>query len=130
MIGPFYAKREGEGFVFGFRVEPRHCYLAKTCHGGMLVTFADQAIPLAVNDVAQRLFLVTISLSADYLAPTQLGAWVEARTQMLHMTKSMIFTQCVISSDGAPKVRVSSVMKLGPPLEEGQKTFDLKAITA
>src|SRR4051794_12075913 len=130
MTGPFYAKREGDGFVFGFRVEPRHCYLAKTCHGGMLVTFADQSIPFAVNVVAKRLFLMTISLSADFLARTQLGAWVESRTQILQMTKSMVFSHCVVSSDGVPTVRVSSVMKLGPPLEPGQRTFDLKELTA
>ncbi len=130
MTGPFYAKREGEGFVFGFRVEPRHCFLPNLCHGGMLVTFADQSIPLAVNVVTQRTYIVTVSLSADFLAAAQLGEWLEARVQTFRETKSMVFSQCVVSSDGGFKLRASSVMKLGPPIEPGKRTFDLEAITS
>ena len=59
-------------------------------------------------------FLPTISLTTDFLAPVPLDAWLEARTDVLRVTRSMVFAQCLVQADGVTAVRASGVFKLGP----------------
>jgi uncharacterized protein (TIGR00369 family) len=86
------------------------------CHGGMLATFADMTLAIGANHAASLArFLPTISLACDFLAPARLGSWVEGRAQVLRVTRTLVFAQCLISADGSPAVRSSGVLKLGPP---------------
>lgn len=112
--GPLYRKREGERMVFGMRVERRHCNPAHICHGGMLMTFVDMAMVLGSNYQAQLgRFLPTISLATDFLSPAPEGAWLEARTDVLRLTRTMVFAQCLVTANGKNVVRASGVFKLG-----------------
>jgi uncharacterized protein (TIGR00369 family) len=116
--GPLYRKRDGEHFVLGLRIERRHCNPALICHGGMLTTFVDMAMVLAANYQGKLgRFLPTINLSADFLTAAPVGAWIEARTDLLRVTRNMVFAQCLVSSDGTPLVRASGVFKIGPELK-------------
>lgn len=113
--GPLYGKREGERLVLGFRVEPRHCNPRNVCHGGMLMTFCDMALALGANfqaDLAR--FLPTVSLTTDFVAPAPLGSWVEGRTDVVRVTRNLVFAQTMVSADGANVVRASGILKLGP----------------
>lgn len=116
IVGPLYSKGTGQDFVLAFRVERRHCNPAGICHGGMLATFADMTLAIGANH-AERLgrFLPTVTLGCDFLAPARLGSWVEGRAQVLRVTRTLVFAQCLISADGTPTVRSSGVLKLGPP---------------
>jgi uncharacterized protein (TIGR00369 family) len=117
IVGPLYSKGSGADVVFGFRVQQRHCNPMNVCHGGMLSTFADMTLAIGANH-AEGLgrFLPTVSLSCDFLAPAPLGSWVEGRTQVLRLTRNLVFVRCLISADGALAVRSNAVLKLGPPL--------------
>lgn len=115
--GPLYRKREGERFVLGMRVEKRHCNPGLICHGGMLMTFVDMAMVLAANYQGKLgRFLPTINLSADFISAAPVDTWLEARTDLLRVTKNMAFAQCMVTGAGAPVVRASGVFKLGPEL--------------
>jgi uncharacterized protein (TIGR00369 family) len=114
LIGPFWAKAEGESLAIGFRVEPRHCNPAGQCHGGMLAGFADIVLAGGCNHVARlSRFLVTVSLTTDFLAPTALGAWVQARPEVLTVTRSTLFGQCLLTADGGPVLRASGTFRFG-----------------
>jgi uncharacterized protein (TIGR00369 family) len=116
--GPLYRKRDGEQFVLGLRVERRHCNPAGICHGGMLLTFVDMAMVLSASYQGKLgYFLPTINLSADFLAPASAGTWMEARTELLRVTRNMVFAQCMVRADGTPVVRASGVFKIGPELK-------------
>ena len=100
--------------VLGMRVERRHCNPAHICHGGMLMTFVDMAMVLGSNYQAKLgRFLPTISLSTDFLSPAPEGAWIEARADVLRLTRTMVFAQCLVTADGKNVVRASGVFKLG-----------------
>jgi uncharacterized protein (TIGR00369 family) len=116
IVGPLYGKREGTEMGLGFRVERRHCNPIGICHGGMLSTFADMTMAIGAN-VSARIgrFLPTVNLASDFLAPAPLGSWVEGRGQILRITRSLVFTQCVVTADGTPAVRSSAILKLGQP---------------
>lgn len=47
-IRSIYAKRIGDRFAMGFRVEEMHGNTKGVCHGGMLATFAELLIPMAL----------------------------------------------------------------------------------
>ena len=113
LTGPLYGKREGRKLVMGFRVEKRHCNIGGICHGGMLMTFADMQLSLGSRFDSEEEFgfMPTVNMTADFLAPAPLGAWVEGRTDLLRATRNFLFCQCIVTSNGAPAVRASGIMK-------------------
>ena len=121
--GPLYLRQtrreDGAAVVqIGFRVEPRHVNPMNNCHGGMVATFCDMLLPLSIHrlsaEVGQR-FLVTINLQIDYLAAAPLGAWVQGEAEVLRVTRTLVFSQGLVSADGVPAVRVSGIFKIGQP---------------
>ena len=112
--GPLLHRQDGKQFLLGMRVEKRHCNPMDVCHGGMLMSFVDMAMPMGViyQENLNR-FLPTISLTTDFLAPVPLDSWLEARTDVLRITRSMVFAQCLVQADGITAVRASGVFKLG-----------------
>lgn len=113
-IGPFHAKWDGERFVLGMRVEPRHCNLVGACHGGMIATLCDMLLTVGSNiQSGQSRFLPTISITCDYLAPARSGAWIEGRVDVLRTTRNLLFASGVLEVAGeGPIVRTSGVMRL------------------
>lgn len=117
--GPLYFKKTPEGLLVGMRIEERHCNPTGVCHGGMLMTFCDMAMPMAAN-YAHRLgqFLPTISMTTDFVGPAKLGAWLQARTDVLKVTRNLVFTQGLITADGEPVVRASGVFRRGQDIRQ------------
>ena len=114
--GPLYLSTQDGRFRLGFRVEARHTNPMQICHGGMIASFCDMLLPmLAQRDAAVgRRFLPTINLQIDYLATVGLGAWVQGEGEVLRATRSIVFVQGLVTSDGKPAVRASGIFKLGP----------------
>jgi uncharacterized protein (TIGR00369 family) len=84
----------------------------EVCHGGMLVSFADVAMTAGGNYLARLgRFFSTISLTSDFMAPAPLGAWVEARPEMLRVTRAMAFVQCMITAEGEAVLRASGTFR-------------------
>jgi uncharacterized protein (TIGR00369 family) len=119
--GPLWIRHEGDLVLLGFRVERRHTNLLGTCHGGMLATFCDMLLPISVHrksaEVGLR-FLPTVTLQIDYLAPAQLGMWIEGEAQVLRVTRTLVFAQGIVTADGAPAVRTSGILRIGPPFPD------------
>lgn len=113
-VGPLYVSVAGGGFRLGFRVQSRHTNPLGICHGGMMATFADMLLPMAVLHAWEgpRHFLPTIGLQIDYLGPSRLGAWVEGRAELLRRTRNMVFAQGLVTADGEPALRVSGTFKI------------------
>jgi uncharacterized protein (TIGR00369 family) len=126
-IGPLYGHR-GEGLdgrlVMGLRVERRHCSPSGHCHGGMLMSMADMLLVLGGNlQAGLDRFMTTVSLSADFLAPVPLGAWLEGRLEVLRTTRNLVFCQGMFRVDGAPVLRVDGIVK---PIGEASSDFSAK----
>jgi len=112
LVGPFWVQPEGEGIRIGFRVELRHCNPMELCHGGMLTAFADIVLTGDCNHLARlRRFLVTVSLATDFIGPARIGAWLEARPEVLKVTRGMLFGQCLVTADGEPVLRASGTFR-------------------
>jgi uncharacterized protein (TIGR00369 family) len=127
--GPLYGKREGNRLVMGFRVEPRHCNPANAWHGGMLLALADMLIgPGCEFEIQSGRLLPTVSLSADFMAPAPLGAWVEGRAEALKTTKRLLFAQCLITADGVAALRASGIVKFGAPASSIPDHPDIRSL--
>ena len=127
--GPLYMRHERPAsgpplVLMGFRVELRHTNPMRSCHGGMLASFADMVLPMSIHrkgppELRQQ-FLPTVSLQLDYLAPAPLGAWVQGEAEVLRVTRSLVFAQGLLSADGTPCVRMSGIFKIGRPFTRPQ----------
>lgn len=117
--GPLFVRKDGEGVVLGLRVEERHCNPNNMCHGGMLMTLADMLLPIGARVAAKLppVFLPTISLSMDYLAPAPLGAWIEGRARVLRVTRNLLFADGLITVGDETVARTSGTFKIGKPME-------------
>lgn len=114
--GPLYSRRDAGGRLrLAARVETRHCNPMQICHGGWLATLMDMTLPLSAR-AAENIdhFLLTISMSLDYLAAVPLGAWVEGEARVLKRTKRMVFVEGLLSIAGEAVVRGSGVFRIGP----------------
>ena len=117
-IGPLYGKWDGTHLLMGFRVEERHCNPGQVVHGGMMATFADMFIPIAARmqskvDVG---FAPTVNLALDFLAPAELGAWVEGRAEFLRAGKTLFFAHGTATTDGILCLRASAIFKVTEPM--------------
>lgn len=110
--GPLFIRHTDN--ALGFEVRREHCNPISSCHGGWLGAFLDMQMPLVAileNDIRDR-FLLTVSLSLDFLAPATVGAWVEGRATVLRTTKSLVFIQGLVSSSNVLLMRGSGVYKI------------------
>ncbi len=112
--GAFWIKAEDRKLVAGFRVEAMHCNPAGVCHGGMMATFCDMHMALAAHFEGRfdTMLLPTITLSIDYLAPTRLGAWVEARAVLLKTTRRAVFSSETVLAEGEPVVHARGIYNI------------------
>lgn len=110
--GPLFIRNTDQ--ALGFEVRREHCNPVNSCHGGWLSAFLDMQMPLIAirdHDIRDR-FLLTVSLSLDYLAPAPIGAWVEGSATVLRCTKSLVFIQGLVSSSQVLLMRGSGVYKI------------------
>ncbi len=115
-IGPIYVKREDGRSIFGLLVEEQHCNGKDMCHGGMLATLADVVLGIGgMEQAGVSGFFITVSLTNDFLAPAPLGAWIEARVELLRATRTTMFVQGIFTVEGEPVLRSSGVFRLPRP---------------
>jgi acyl-coenzyme A thioesterase PaaI-like protein len=108
-FGPIYVNHAGR--AMGFRVAPHHLNPVGACNGGAMATFADMQITAVIAGApgTSEGHQPTISLQIDYLARAPLGAWVEAAVTLVKTTKTLIFTQALITADGEIVARSQAI---------------------
>jgi uncharacterized protein (TIGR00369 family) len=109
-FGPVFIDRAGQRVAF--RVAEQHGNPVDTCHGGALATFADAQI-VAVHEGAEagKPHTPTITLTVDYLVGIPVGALVEAQVTLVKATRTMLFTQSLMTVDGAIVARSSAIYR-------------------
>jgi len=116
-IGALYVKRGEKGtrdtFVMGFRVHPHMCNPAGGLHGGMMMTVADLVGAMGGGSLAGiRKFLPTVNMTFDFVAPAQVGDWVEGRPELVRATRSLLFTNIYLTVGETKILRASSICKI------------------
>lgn len=118
LFGPVFGRLIDGRPVLGFRVSNRHINPHKTCHGGVIATFADFQAYVAHHDAGLiNIVTPTINMTVDFLSPAVLGDWLETRTELVRRTQTMIFSQTLATVDGRPVFRSNSIFKIGKSAE-------------
>ena len=112
LIGPFLARREGEGWRYAFVAEQRHLNLGGVVHGGMLVSFADDALGMTVWQAAGRKPCTTVQLNTQFIAPVRLREMVEVRAEVLRATRTVVFVRGALEVAGRTVVHADGVWKI------------------
>jgi uncharacterized protein (TIGR00369 family) len=113
LLGPFYARGEGDNLVVGLRVAEKHTNARGFAHGGVLLTLADVALGYAAEgSVDPPARLITVSISADFAGSAELGDWVEARVDIQRVGKRMAFANAYLHVGERRIVRASAVFAL------------------
>jgi len=113
LIGPLFARADGETTVLGLRSEERHANVNGSVHGGLLATLCDMAVGWAVRAEADEISAAaTVSLTTDYLAPAAPGAWLEARSTVEKLGGRLAFADCSVTADGHEIVRARAVFSV------------------
>jgi uncharacterized protein (TIGR00369 family) len=91
MVGPLWETRDDDGPLLAFLAQPMHRNRRGVVHGGMLMTFADQALGLFSWEANGGVPQATIQLDTHFIAPVTVGEFVEARAKVTRRTRSLIF---------------------------------------
>ncbi|MCW9033641.1 MAG: PaaI family thioesterase [Rhodospirillales bacterium] len=128
LIGPLYAMPGDAQARFGFRVMEKHLNPAGICHGGMTMAVADMAVGFAALTASKvRVFPPSINNTFDFLAPAQLGDWLETRVTFVNPTRSMAFADGIMHCDEKPILRFNGICKFPRPDDSrfaGQEKFN------
>ncbi|MEH6402019.1 MAG: PaaI family thioesterase [Sneathiella sp.] len=91
--GPYFEKTIDENtMIRAFRADERHMNGLNFVHGGMLMSFADSSLARAINHQHNQR-CVTVKMNSEFLLPVRGGDWIEAHTEVVRNTKSVVFVR-------------------------------------
>ena len=115
-IGPLYIRDDDEDGepVIGLRAADAHANAAGAVQGGLLASLCDSACGRTIRAHADEGIsgAVTISLTVDYLAPSNAGDWLEARTKVEKLGARLAFADCSVTANGRQVVRARAVFSV------------------
>jgi acyl-coenzyme A thioesterase PaaI-like protein len=112
LVGPIWMHHDDAGLAYGFLAEAKHANMRGVVHGGMLMTFADQALGRIVSEAVGRKPIATIQLDTHFLAPARPGDFVEARGTIMRRTRAVVFVEGVLTVKGHPVTRSYGIWKV------------------
>ncbi|WP_293948652.1 PaaI family thioesterase [Sneathiella sp.] len=90
-IGPLYYREEGDSFTYGFLADEGHANANGIVHGGMLISFLDEALGQIIWRSVDRQRCATISLNCDFVASAKPGDWIETRATISKRGLAVVF---------------------------------------
>ena len=113
LIGPIYQKTGADGAVLAIRAEDKHCNQRGQVHGGVLGTLADIAMGYsAAFSTEPPTPMVTVNLSIDFAGKADKGDWIEVRTDIQKLGRSLAFANCYFHVDSVRIARASAVFSI------------------
>ena len=112
LTGPFYeCIADGTTLKLGLLIEEKHLNNLGVAHGGILMTLADNAVGIAVDrTLEEKVPVVTVSLSNEFLNSARLGEWVVAEARILKQGGRLIFVDCILAVEERPVLHASAIM--------------------
>jgi uncharacterized protein (TIGR00369 family) len=102
---------DGPSPRYAFMPLPKHANGAGAVHGGMLMTLADQVFGASVQKAALGAKVVTVSLTTQFVAPAQIGVWIEGEAEIVRQTRSLVFVTGQLFQNGKAVLMASGIWK-------------------
>lgn len=112
MLGPLWSRKLEESWEYGLLVESQHHNPLGIAHGGMLVTFIDQAISTIAWSAAGRQPCATVQLDTHFLAPAKAGDFIVARVEVTRKSSSLIFLRGQLHVEDREILSAQALMKI------------------
>lgn len=97
MVGPLLIRQSDSGPRFAFRAERKHTNARGVVHGGMLMSFADQALGLTIQRALNTLDLATVNLNCNLVASARPGDLIEGAAAITQITNRLVFIKGTIT---------------------------------
>lgn len=111
-IGPiFYGQRRGKRHI----VQPTAAHMVNTgglLHGGMLMSFADNAFSTEVAEASGGRIPITTGFNAEFLSAGKCGPLLETSVEMLRMTRNVAFVRGTVEQQGAALLNYNAVVMI------------------
>ena len=111
-IGPLWSRPIGERWEYGLHIAPHHENPLGIAHGGMLVTFMDQAISMIAWSATGRIPCATVQLDTHFLASAKAGDFVVAHADVTRMSTSLVFMRGVLRVGEREIMSAQGIMKI------------------
>ena len=119
LIGPIYHRRDGEAPRFCFRVDPKHDNSQGRPHGGMIMSFCDEALGLSAHWARPGSAFFTIGFECQFIDAARLGELVEITTHVTRATASLVFMRGDCTVDGRVIASCTGIWKAVRPRPAG-----------
>lgn len=111
--GPFYIGFEADGStIVALRAGENQCNSNGVVHGGCLMTLADLAVCYEAIGGDNALRSLTVSLTANFLAPAERGVILRAYPRVNRRTKRMAFVDTRIMDGETCVFTASAVIRV------------------
>ena len=114
LTGDMWSKRDGDYWRYGLIAGPQHLNRMGNVHGGMLMTFVDNAIGMAAWQAAGRRPCVTMQLDTQFLAPGLPGDFLECLAKPTRVARSVVFMHAMINAGERDVLSASGIWKVVP----------------
>src|ERR1041385_1280659 len=86
LVGPFWMKKDGDRYRYGFLAEPKHHNRRGVVQGGMIMTFADRSMGMTAWYANDKKPQATVHLDVHFVDAVQIGEFVEATCRVVRRT--------------------------------------------
>jgi acyl-coenzyme A thioesterase PaaI-like protein len=95
--GPFWTRRSEAGLEVALLAEEYHSNgNLGVVHGGALMTFADNALGLAVVHALGEAACATVQMSYSFTAAARIGSFITCRPELVRQTRSLMFVRGMV----------------------------------
>jgi uncharacterized protein (TIGR00369 family) len=112
LVGPLWARKEGETWAYGVLAEAKHTNPAGIVHGGMLTTLLDHALSAIAWEANGRKPCLTVALDTHFLAPARPGDFIAARGRIVRQASSLAFAQGSLTVQERAIANASAILKI------------------
>jgi uncharacterized protein (TIGR00369 family) len=113
-IGPLLRRHEGDAWAYALTTDARHLNGFGVIHGGVITSFADTALALAMVDRIGPARGATIQLNVQFIDAVMEGERMEARPEMVRATRSIVFMRGLVTVGDRTVAVADGVWKIFP----------------
>lgn len=119
-LGPFLIRQDPDTHAIwmALRIDERHINGQGFCHGGMLLTMADEVLGMNVFKALDFMAAPTVNLQTNFLKSVRQGELLEVTATHIRVTRTMAFAQGMALVDGDAVATMSAVFKRVKPLNK------------
>lgn len=118
--GPYYVGYSNGDPSVGLRLTEAHRNSLDGCHGAVIAGLADFQ-PVCLRPLIGILdqAIPTVSLTVNFLSPAPIGSWLQLSVKLMRRTRSLVFSDGVITADGALVAHTTGIFKIQKPGTRG-----------